>query len=306
MARWSCAVLHGDLGKPESSGSLDIRYTPRRGLMYARNTYDIATAEPHHILFFRQALPYISSVDSLDYEIVKEWQGLQEANNAPPTLVGIYFPFEGEQLYETVRQLGWGSVGLRAGIPQYLSTTRSTEIVTDVAIPTFILSIIRQDGFHAKDVEVRTWVPYARVQTEPHIPVRVLTEIKQPIVEDAHGLRGELIFNQSDGGSKFRRLPVAQEAPHSTTDNALADMLYQVNSLGLRVWPIVPLGLLSNGSLEAEWIKWRDTNIALAREVAHAQATSVLAVGSSCSETAQIPPDFIVVSGEDTSEWRFC
>ena len=299
------AGLLSDLVTPDSS--LDIRYTPRRGCMYARNTYDFTTASPCTILFFRQALPYVSSVDSLDYEAVNdEWERCHAANNATLPRVGIYFPFEGQQLYETVRQLGWGSVGLRAGIPRYLRMTRTKEILSEIAIPSYVLSLIQLDDFHIEDVEVQAWVPYARVQKEPYPTARVHTEVKEPTVEDANGLRGKLVFDESDGGGRFRRLPTQPEAPRATKEHAIADVLYDINSLGLRVWPIVPLGLLSNDSLEAEWIRWRETNIALAREVAQAQSTSVLAVGATYPERAKIPRDFVVVSVEDAGEWRFC
>jgi len=282
-----------------------LPYTPFSGRIYAQNSYDFATAATYNILFFREALPHVSSTSSLDRTAIEQWARTSTTADAASLRIGMYFPFEGEQLYETLLQLGWGSVGLRSGLLVYLQTTQLTSIVSDIALPTYMFSILDGGDLQAKGIAVDTRVPYAQISTKDTPYPALRTEIPRPTVADMFGLEGKLSYNSRNEGGKFNRVSTTRNSSPDTEGQTLSDFLQQINAIGLRVWPLVPLDLLSNNSNNKDWVEWRDMNIMLARKVAEVQSTAVLAVGASYLETAQIPPDFLVVANVDNSPWRF-
>ena len=270
--------------------------------MYAQNSYSNENSL-FGIVFLKQTLPYTSSVNSVSLNLLEDWiTGLCRDFNRLPR-IGIYFPFEGEELYSTILNLGWCSYGLRNRIPQYLKMTKLRAVISDVAIPTFVLLNVQNESIKPKDVGIDTFVPYAALGNPNNQTLRVLTRVKQPLVEGSQGLRGVLTFEKDVAGGHYKRLGFSEKISESENNSdSLQKMLKDINEIGIRVWPILPAAYVLNTS-DPEWKKFADTSVDVARRVATWQTTSVLLVGD--VGTLAVPSDFIQVGYTNNVETQW-
>jgi hypothetical protein len=275
--------------------------TERGGCILSSNEYALAST-PYDVVFFRESLPHLTAQGSVDYGALATWARYQASNRASPPRIGVYLPFEGLDFYLTLSAMRVGMSPLLLRVPLFLHMVRMKNVVTDVALPSGLLASMDQERWRiGGNLASALWVPYGELARDPP------SAGAAPLVEDADGNAGFVSFAEgARSGGGFRRVGFAEEEERADAREGarVEDAIVNINSLGIRVWTIVPLTFFTNPTQDEQWREWKELNLRLARRVSHSQRTPVLVAGRARG-SVEIPKDLLLVSDRRRSSWHF-
>ena len=296
----------------EAISAFAPRETAAYGCFFRTNNY-LLEESPYDVVFFLESWTGRGSTTRIDFDALGDWYNFQRASRPLPPKVGVYFPFEGEEMYKTLAAMNAGMSSMIVRLPLALQSLRGRAFLSEVCVPSSFLAMMKQEIWKFPTEQnplTSTWIPHAALSSSPHVH-DVQFDIPQQEVR-SRGAKGYLRYSgETSSALPASRVPFSsdEEAADATAGD-IRDVVSNINALGIRVWVCMPVSLLQNPDTSVEWLAWREANLAAARAVAASQTTPIMACGQpKAALLDMIPSDVLVVTERSTHDdsagaWR--